>query len=110
MARSVRKQPLKIAVVLPFYAQQANDMARGVARFARASGRFQLRDVPFVSHREIPKWLARLRPSGAILSLPAHHFEEIRDQLPTDLRMVNISNERLAPEIGGVCSSSEAMV
>jgi len=108
--KSNRQSPLKIAVVLPFYAQQANDMARGVARFGQVSGRFQLRDVPFVSHREIPRWLSRLRPSGAVLSLSAHDFEEISSELPSGLHVVNISNERLAPGVGGVCSSDEAMV
>ena len=110
MGKAKTRMPLKIAVVLPSYAGQANEMARGVARFVRASGRFQLRDAPFISHREIPERLARLAPNGAVMSLSAQDFEEIRGELPTKLALVNISTDRLAPGIGGVCSSDEAMV
>ena len=104
-----RSQPT-VAVVLPYYAQQANEVARGVTRFGRASGRLQLRDAPFVSHHEIPKWLARLRPDGAITWLSPCDFEEIRGEIPPGLPMVNVGSDPLGPEIGGVCSSDQEMM
>jgi LacI family transcriptional regulator len=110
MKKRISRRLLKIAITWPSYPQQVNEMARGVSRFARASGKFHLRDVPFVDHREIPKWIARIRPDGFLLWLAKADFQEIRDQLPAGLSMVNIGADRLAPEIGGVRSSDEGIV
>jgi LacI family transcriptional regulator len=110
MSKGKKRGLLKIAVDWPSFPQQVHEMAQGVSRFARISGKFQLCEIPYVDHREIPKWIARLRPDGLLLWLAAVDFQEIRCELPAGLPMVNIGADRLGPDIGGIRSSDEGIV
>ncbi|MBI1372011.1 MAG: helix-turn-helix domain-containing protein [Phycisphaera sp.] len=91
-----------IAIALTHWAVYARTAVMGIVAYAQQHPAIELQDVLFMDHRELPDLLSHRAWDGAIINLTKPDYEQIKDQLPPQMRCVNIGAGMVDPRVGAV--------